>query len=113
RGFREHEKAMREPRRDPQHLLVARSQYHADRTPERRRASPHINRDVVRLARYDPDQLALRVLDLIMQSAQHVPRRAGVIILNELGIDPGLGKRPAIVAFEKKAPRICEHARLD
>src|SRR5205085_7485204 len=65
------------------------------------------------LAGDDPDELPLRVLDLVVQPAQNASRRARVIVLHEVGVDPDVRKRPAVITFEKKPARVAENARLD
>src|SRR5215208_105904 len=47
-----------------------------------------------------------------MQAAQHVARRARVVVLHKLGIDTGLGHVRPVVALEKEAPLIAEHPRF-
>ena len=61
----------------------SRRERDADRTAERRRAPAQIDDDVEDLAGDDAHELALRVLDLVVQSAQHAAPRARVVVLHE------------------------------
>jgi hypothetical protein len=88
---------VREAGRDPHLALVLGRQFAAIPLAEGRRALADIDRHVEHRAGGGAHQLALRLLDLVMQAAQHAFRRARVVVLHELGGDAGqLGKAPAL-----------------
>ena len=107
------EEAVRESRRYPQHSLVVGGQRNAGSTAEVRRASPHVDRNVVDLADHRPHELALRVLDLVVKAAQHVASRSRVVVLHERRSDAGIGERTLVPALVEEAAVVAEHARLD
>ena len=81
---------------------------------EVRRTGPQIDRHVEDLPLQDRHQLPLRMPDLVMQPAQHVFRRARVVVLHELDVDPGrLVERAPVIAFQEKAAGVPKDPRLD
>ncbi|MNZ71731.1 hypothetical protein D3C78_900970 [compost metagenome] len=61
-----------------------------------------------------PHQLVLGVFNLIMQTAQYTFLRAGMIVLNEMGIDArGFLKRTLVETLEEEASFVTEHFRFD
>src|SRR5579863_8059142 len=64
--------AVREARRHPQHMMIHVIEYRADPLTEARRAAANVNRDIEHLTTCHAHQLALRLLDLIVQTAQRV-----------------------------------------
>ena len=97
---------------DPERYGVV--EFNADILPERRRAFPDVDGNVKNHALHHTYQLALRVLDLIMQAAQHVFGRARVVVLNEIDVAPdNLGKLAAVEALEKEPAFVTEHLGFD
>ena len=104
---------MREPGRNPQHVVVLLAQLRPEPTPERRRRPAQIHSDIVDGAATDAHELALRLPHLIVQAAQHPLRRMTVIVLHELDRDTRVAQRAAIPRLEEVAAIVAEHARLD
>jgi hypothetical protein len=48
------------------------------------------------------------VLDLIVQAAQDVPLRPGVVVLDEVGVDSQFGQRSPVPALEEEAALVAE-----
>ena len=65
------------------------------------------------LAGDDPDQLALRILLLIMQAPEHAPAGHGLIVLNEDHIQACLMHVVQIVGLHEIAAAVSEYGRLD
>src|SRR2546425_426565 len=100
--------------RDPGQALGRGIGPERDRPAEGRRAAPDVDRDVEDLAGDDPDDLALRLPDLIVQAAQHAAPRARVVVLHEVRVQAGgLAERLAVVAFQKEAALVAEDFRLE
>src|SRR5258708_40305877 len=104
---------MREPRGNPQHVVILLGERRSHPTPERRRAAPDIDSDIKHRPSDDPNQLALRLLDLVVQAAQNVARRAAVIVLYELHVQPGGGEFTLLPGLEEITTRVAEHPRAD
>src|SRR6185437_12937483 len=68
---------------------------------------------VEHFARGHANELALGMLDLVMQAAQNAAARARMVVLHEIRGDARFGKRAAVPAFEKKTARVLEHPGLD
>ena len=63
--------------------------------------------------RGDPDQLSLGgITRLVVESPEDISRRAGVIVLNKIGINAEAPKCFAIPRLEEEAPGITEYLRL-
>src|SRR5437868_5180722 len=75
-GLRQDDESMRKTGRHPQLLVVVVRQHHTDPLAEGRRALANIDDDVEYFALDNAHEFALRMLDLIMQPAQHALRRA-------------------------------------
>src|SRR6267378_6046084 len=111
--FTQHAKAMRKPRRYPEHLVRLGVEANALPPAKSGRAAADVHRHVEDLAGDYPDELALRLADLIMQPAQHAASRAGVVVLDETGADPRALELPFVPALEEEAARIAEHPRFE
>jgi len=74
----------------------------------------NINRYIKNTATDDADQFPLSLLNLVMQAAQHMLARAGVVILNKLHrLLQLVGKNFLIEALKEKPPIVHKHARLN
>src|SRR5580698_7000500 len=104
---------MGKPRRHPQHMVVLLGERGTHPAPEGRRTAPDVDRDVVHGAGHDPDELPLRLLNLVVQPAQDIPRRAAVIVLYELHIESGGSEFTLLPGLEEKATRVAKHLRPD
>ena len=58
-------------------------------------------------------QLALRVVLLEVQAAQHTAGGAALVVLHELLIDAGFGKLILLVGLHKVTAVVAEHLRLN
>ena len=72
-----------------------------------------IDGDVKNFARDDPDELPLRMRQLIMQSAKNPFPRARVIVLHEFDVDSRGGKFRPVVRLHEKAAFVFEDPRFD
>src|SRR5471032_27333 len=105
---------MRKARRNPQLPMVLFRQIHTHPLTEVRRAFTDIDGDIKYLALNHTHELPLRVLDLIMQSAQYATCRPRMVVLDELNARFNLlGKLAAVEALVEVAACIAEHLRLD
>ena len=104
---------MRETGGYPHLALVLCRQMRPRPAPEVRRAPAQIDRDIEYFARDNPDQLALRGLQLIVQAAKHALSRAAVILLNELEVYIRAFEMASMPGFEEKPAVVLKNARLD
>ena len=91
--------------RDPEHFAIGCAQRFCHPFAESGRTAPEIDRDVVDFSAQTADELSLRLLDLVMQTAYHVPVRERLIVLNERTHNAHFRQSPLVVAFEK-VPRL-------
>src|SRR5690606_32691520 len=77
--------AVRKALRHPEPAAVLRAEHDCRPAAKVRRALPDVDGDVPDLAFDHRDQLPLRVGPLVVQSAQHAPRRARDVALHEGG----------------------------
>src|SRR5690606_17071292 len=74
------------------------------------RAFAQVHGYIKDFAAYHAHQFSLRMLNLIMQPAQHVLSRHGMVVLHELyGAADGLFELRMVVAFEEAAAAVSEY----
>ena len=78
-------KAFRNPKQLELSGLVQRPQVEARMAAEIRRSRPQVDRHIPDMACQHPHQLALRLAQLVVQSAQHPAGRKRLVILNKRG----------------------------
>jgi hypothetical protein len=78
-----------------------------------RRGTAQIHCHVEHRAAHHPHQLALRRVELVMQPAQHALRRARMVVLHEIQVQPQCGEGLAVPAFHEEAARVAEHPGFD
>jgi UDP-glucose 4-epimerase len=111
--FTEHHKAVCKTWRDPQLLVFFCVQVHAHPLAQGGRALAQVHHHIKHLALHHTHQLALRVLDLVMQTAQHTLGRLAVVVLHKGHVHTGfVGKVALVEGLEEKAPGITKHLRL-
>ena len=88
RPLAEHAEPMGEPGRNVELPLVLRGQGHALPLAERRRADPHVDRDVEHFALENEAELALVVRVLKVEAAQDALGGKRHVVLNELAGRP-------------------------
>src|SRR5207245_2228298 len=71
------------------------------------------HRNIKDLSQHSPDQLALRMTNLIMQATQHISPRKRVVILDKFIHNPQFGHGLFVVAFQKKPAAVCEYRGLE
>ena len=103
---------MRETGGYPRELAVRSRQVFADPVAEGLRIAAEVHGDIEHDAGRHPHQLALRFSDLVMQAAQHVLRRAAVVVLDELGRQAVGGEIFGVEGFHEKTAAVFEHRRL-
>ena len=108
REVAQHQKAVGEPRGNPQHVMVFIGQRDARPSTECRRAAPDIDGDVEHRAGDHADQFSLGVLNLVMQPAQSVFGGAAVVVLHKLRVASGGGKLALLPGLEEKSACIAE-----
>ena len=79
--------------------------------PNVRRAAPQVDRDVEHLAGDRAHQLSLRVLDLVVQAAQHAAPRARVVVLHEVARRCPASRSARAFKLSKKKPRASPNTR--
>src|SRR5213079_3256013 len=104
---------MCETRWDPQYMFVFARKRLPQPAPERRRAAAQVNGDIKNFSQHSPDQLALRMTNLIMQATQHISPRERVVILDKFIHNPQFGHGLFVVAFQKKTTAVSEYRRLE
>ena len=110
----QHQKTMCKPRWHPQHFFILGGQFHAHPLAERGRTATNIHRHIEYRARHYTHQLTLRLLNLIMQAAQHALCRARVVVLYEVDIQTrGFMEGFTVITFEEKTTRIAKHFGFD
>jgi len=55
----------------------------------------------------------LRLADLVMQTAQDIFQRTGMVILNKIAADSGRDRLIGAEGLHEEFPRVIEHARFD
>jgi hypothetical protein len=65
--------------------------------------SAQVDRDVEHLSFRCPNQLPLRMLDLIVQATQHAAPRARMIVLHEVDVDAAGREGAPVPAFKEEA----------
>lgn len=110
----EHHEAVREAGRHPQLAVVVLAEFDPVPLPEGRRALAQVHRHVEDAALDDPYELALRVLDLVVQAAQHALGGAGVVVLHEVHLEAGgLAEDLGVEAFQEETAGVTEDFRFE
>lgn len=110
----EHHEAVRKARRNPQLPVVVLAEFDPVPLPEGRRRPAQVHRHVEDAALDDPYELSLRLLDLVVQAAQHAFAGAGMVVLHEVHVEPGgLAEGLGVEALHEEAAGIPEDFRLD
>lgn len=107
----EHEEAVREALGNIELLLIFRTELYAEILPVAGAFLPEIDGDVIDPSVDDPDELALRVLLLIMQPAQHALYGHALIVLHEDHIEPRFTEILLIVGLHEIAAFVSVHRR--
>src|SRR5581483_6694772 len=108
-----HVEPVRESRRDVALTEVVRRKDYRHPLPEGRRPAPDVDRHIEDFAREDANELALRVTQLQMQTAQRPADRLRVIVLHERRGDAELAIPIRAVRFDEEAAAVAVHVRLD
>src|SRR5580693_6170017 len=77
---------------------------------ERAGTAPQINRNIQNLAFNHSHEFSLCLFDLIVQSAQYILRRAGVVVLHKSLANAQASKHNFVVALQKESALVPEHA---
>ena len=99
--------------RDPEHLLVLSGKGHAHPLAEGLAVGAAVDGNVEHLAHGHAHQLALGVLGLEMQAAQHALGGAALVVLHEGLIDARGGEIVDLVGLHKIAAVVTKNGRLD
>jgi len=91
----------------------SRAQRHLQRPAECRRRPAEVHDHVEHRADRAADELALRVLDLVVEAAQHAAARARVVVLHEVDVDAGGGQCRRFQLSKEEAAVIAEDPGLD
>ena len=105
---------MGEAGRDPELAVVLLRQLDADPLAEAGRGLAQVDGHVEDAAAGDPHELALGLLDLVVQAAQYALAGAGVVVLHEVrreagGVLEGLG----VEALHEEAAGVAEDFRFE
>src|SRR5208283_500735 len=95
--------------RNPQHPMILARKSHRFPPPEVRRTATHVDCNIQNFAAYNPHQLSLRVLHLIMQASQHIAGRAGMIVLHKIPSDSRICHGSLVVALQEKTALVFKH----
>lgn len=109
----QHDKAVGEALGDPEHLLVVGGQRCAHPLAEGLAVGAAVDGDIEHLAQGHADELALGVLGLEVQAAQHALGGAALVILHEGFVDARCGELVDLVGLHKIAAVIAKNSRLD
>src|SRR5437764_15199154 len=104
---------MCESRWDPEHVLVFTRKSLPQPSAKCWRAAPQIHCNIKDLARYGPDQLPLRMSNLIMQAAQHISTGKRVVVLYKFIHNHDLRHGPFVVAFHTKPAAARDYRSLE
>ena len=108
------QEAVGKARRNPGHALVLGRQHETGRLAEGGRATADVHGHVEDGAFHHADKLALRLLDLIVQTAQHALGGMGLVVLHEFHVRTRhLVEDLLVVAFVEIATAVAEHLRFD
>ena len=112
RGLGEHEKPVGQAWWNPELLFVVGGQFHAHPATEGGRTGPDVYGNVEHCTGHHPHELSLRLLDLIVQAAEHAACTATVVVLHEVRRSPDRSlERQLVEALEEEAAAIAEHLR--
>src|ERR1700733_7584742 len=111
-ALRHHHETVRETGRNPKHFAIAATQRFPHPLAECRRMPPEIERHVVDFSAQTANQLSLRVVNLIVETANHIPPGERLIVLNERTLDTQFRQSPLVVAFEKSTAGVLEDLRF-
>jgi hypothetical protein len=102
--IRKCEKSVREPGGNIDLIVFSRGEEHAGPFSIGGRARTDIDGNIKGFTFDDTTKLCLRMLELVMQSAERVLHGAGVVVLNERSGDAQLGKFSLVVRLDKETP---------
>ena len=110
RALAGHHKAMGKALGHPQLALVLFRQLHPHPPAKGGRRLAQIHRHIKNTAARHAHQLALGLLDLIVQATQHTLARTRMVVLHKVHMAAhGLVKHLLVKALKEKAARISEH----
>ena len=99
---------------NPDLSVVISRQFNTHRLAKTGGGFSNIHRHIKHRAAHHAHQFALGLPDLIMQTAQHAPGAAAMVVLHKIDIKAGSFVEGFLVeAFEEEAARIAEHLGLD
>ena len=109
----QHHKAVGKARWHPELAVVVFGQLAADPLAKSGRAFADVHGHVKHGAAHHAHQLALGLLQLVVQAAQHALGAAAVVVLHNVHIQAGdFGKVLRVEAFKKEAPAVAKNLRL-
>src|SRR5580698_818913 len=98
---------------NPQHALVLAGEPHRFPPSKAWRTLAQVYSDIENLSLDDAHQFSLRMVQLIMQSAQDISRRGGMIVLYKRGGNPNISHDSLVVALEEITALISKHPRFE
>src|SRR5208283_4416872 len=110
---RSHAESVGKARRYPQDAPVVAGQANGFPFAKRWRTVAQVHGNIEDLAFHHPHQFALRMLDLVMQPAQDIALRTGMIVLHKPILDAQVRQGALVVAFQEESAPVAEHARLE
>ena len=108
-----HAESVSESRRDVKLSMSLFRQFECLPPAERRRRFAQIDRDVEDRAADDLNQLALRLVELVMQAADRTKGGAGEIVLDEFEPQSCLAKTFLLIGLEEEPAAVGENFRFD
>src|SRR5580658_3765186 len=112
-GFRDDPESMSHSDRYPQHAFVFARQ--TERLPfsQLRGTLPQVKHHVQNFTCDGAYKLSLRLLNLVVESAQHIPAGIGMIVLNEFVANSQFRKHSLVITLQEKSSIITEDSRFE
>ena len=114
RHLGQHHKPVRKARWHPQLAVVVFAQFFSYPLAKGRRTLANVHRHINHRAAHHPHQLALGLLDLIVQPPQHALRTAAVVVLHKWVVGAsGFVEGFLVETFKEKASSVTKHLGFD
>src|SRR5208337_5685391 len=112
-GLRNDSEAVSKSPRNPYHAFVVTGKSEGLPFPEGGRVAAQVECDVKNLAGNRENDFPLRLANLVMHAADDISFGIGMIVLYERFRDAEFGKGALVVAFQKEAAVVAEHAGFE
>src|SRR6266567_2307509 len=103
---------MRKSHRNPGQPPVFTGELHGVPAPKGWRLTPQIKKNIEHFPAHYADQLALRLLNLVMQASQDAAFRVRVIVLDESLLNAEIGENSLAITFEEESALVFKDLRF-